>query len=462
MILLNSAARNRTALIQSSPTINLVLPLFSVALLCFLLHFFFFRYSFPDVNVDEASFFSPAVSLADHGLLASPVHRSFLPGADRYTYWMPPLYLVLLGGWLTLTGTTVLAAKFLSCVLVLATAWTMTRMAASRYTRLWLAALVLVCPFILISSAFIRMEALGLLLTASSMVAVKYGASPYIKGLLAGLCIMTHPILLACAAGLALATLLTGWKPFLLFCVTFLVVVSPYLFYVGQHTDLFRAQMALQFARKAQSSLFNLQPSYLLQSVPLALLAIWQALRTPAQRPLKAFLVAGLGLTLAVVLKSNEFNYQVYTIPYVLGCLALVMEEKSTRTYRLLAPLGIYIFFAALLFAKLNKYHFTTDGRYRQVLAYLEEHPAWKGRRIYVGGNPDVASYFIMEGQDVERDIPISTSKSGALNQYNYVVEVLGLDDRPGDTTAKPWLLWPQRFSFLPAGAAYRVHVYVK
>src|SRR3990170_3942754 len=93
--------------------LSIAVFLLVISTACFVIHFLFFRNSFPPVNIDEASFFSPAINLADKGLLSSDIHKSYLPGAVEYTYWMPPFYLVLLGLFLKISGGSVFSAKIL-------------------------------------------------------------------------------------------------------------------------------------------------------------------------------------------------------------------------------------------------------------------------------------------------------------------------------------------------------------
>ena len=430
------------------------------ALLLFLLRFAFFRYAFPPVNVDEASFFSPAYNLATEGRLASPVHRLFLPGAANFTYWMPPFYLVLLGLWLKLTTPTLLAAKCFSTLLILVSAWTVSKLTHHRTGKIWLSVLLLICPFVLITAAFVRMEALGILLIILSMLAVRRELRPHWKGLLAGLCLMTHPALLACAAALALTECRRGWKPFLLFSIATLIVISPYIWYILQQPDTFLAQMQLQFARKGKASITDLQVSYILQSVPLCALALIWLIRTRMDRDIRTFLVTGTVLTLVVVLKSNEFNYQVYTIPYVLGTLALFLERNGHSRKGLMVPAVMGCFFLVLLAAKVRKNGFQTDRPYRQMTAWLDGHPAWKGKTIYVGGNPDLAAHLIDRGADVQRDIPIASAQAKSYDHFTFVIEVLSLDEAVTDDGAKPWLKWPLHTTFTPTGANYRLHLY--
>ena len=103
--------------------------------------------------------------------------------------------------------------------------------------------------------------------------------------------------------------------------------------------------MALQFARKAASSLKNIKPFYLLQFLPLSLACIWWIRNIRGYKDIKIFLITGLVLTMLVIIKSNEFNYPVYTIPYVLGSLAMVLEEKKSRLFQLFIPMAHLLLF---------------------------------------------------------------------------------------------------------------------
>src|SRR5205085_7317893 len=114
---------------------------------------------------DEASFFSPAYNFAMYGNLATTVHKDFLPGAAAYTYWMPPLYMLLLGTVFKIFGVSILNAKLLSLVLVLLSAYIITRWTRNRNIQLPLAAIFLICPFVILVSTYIRMEALAIFLT---------------------------------------------------------------------------------------------------------------------------------------------------------------------------------------------------------------------------------------------------------------------------------------------------------
>lgn len=439
--------------------IFMALALLVLGVAMMLAHFLFFRYSFPPVNVDEASFFSPAYDLAVKGVLSSDVHAGFLPGAGEHTYWMPPFYMVFLSFFLKLTGTTVFNAKLLSLIITGLSALVLFRMFSNRYARVMVTALFLVCPFVIITSAYVRMEALGLLLILLSADSVRRGSAPWIRGVLAGLLFMTHPMLLPASAGLLLIAAREGGRPLLIFLLTALLVITPYLLYIFQDPAVFRLQMELQFARKSERS-GSLEASYLLQLLPL-LLTGWICLyKTRGWLNLRLFLAVSMTLTALLALKSNEFNYHVYLVPFLLVSLGLLIEGRRSAAYRFALPFSLYGFFLCLVFLKASKYDFRTDADYRQVISFLNAHPHWMNKRIYVEGNPDVAAFLIMEGQRVERKNAVaSAGHPGWQHQYDCVITV------SGDTSIKPqqepWHSWKE-YPFISSGKTIILKMFVR
>lgn len=443
---------------------TVVWALLAVAVILFFVHFLFYRHSFPPINTDESSFFSPAQSLATKGRLSSDVHRSFLPGAGLYTYWMPPLYAVLLGGVFAVFGSTVVVAKLLSIALTIGSTLLLMRLSKNRYTQLAAAALFLICPFIIITSAFIRVEALAIFLTALAILAVKRNGPDWALGAVAALGIMTHPLMLACAAGLGFTSLRRGVKPLLFFAAGFALAIAPYVWYVLQDVAVFREQMSLQLMRKAKASLLDVKPIYLLQSVPMVLLALFCLYRTKAENAFRLFLAVSVVLALAIVLRSNEFNYQVYLVPYAVAALVLAMDyKKETASFRWVLPFALYGLFSLLLFSKLVKYKFRTDDNFNQLVTHLQTNQTWKGKSIFVGGGPDVATHLMMWGQNIERQVPVPQPvPANWFDKYNHVIEVRengGENIYEEKDKPRPWRRW-QSSVFTTADSAYTLTQY--
>ena len=459
-------SEHQSLLPKRTPEQVIALALLGASIVVFLVHFLFFRHSFPPTNTDESSFFSPALSFATKGNLASDIHKSFLPGAGTYTYWMPPLYILVLGCFLKVFGTTVMAAKVLSLLLTCGSALLLASLARSRYGKASVAALFLICPFIIITSAFVRVEALAIFLTLLAIVAVRRERSDWLLGVIAALGVMTHPLMLACAAGLGLTSLRRGFKPLLLFALGFAIAISPYIWYILQDLTLFKEQMALQFLRKEKAKLFDLKAMYLLQSVPMALLALFCLYKTKAQNELRLFLTVSIILALLIVLKSNEFNYQVYLVPYTLAAVMLAMEQRSdTSLFRWATPLMLFGIFGVMLLSKLVKYKFRSDADFKQLEAQLDAVPAWKGKSIFVSGGPDVSTHLLMNGEKVEREVPVPQSLPKTLfDKYNYVIEVRANgEENVYEEAGKPhpWRTW-KASAFTTADSAYTMTQYIK
>lgn len=442
--------------------VNSAYLLLLVAAICFIIHFLFFRHSFPPVNVDEGSFFSPAQSLANKGILASDIHKDFLPGSALYTYWMPPLYLLLLGGFFKIFGSTVIVAKIVSLVLSCGSVLLLSSLTKDKYGKATVAALFLICPFIIITSAFIRVEALAIFLTVLAIVAVKREWSSYLLGAIAALSIMTHPLMLACGVGLGLIALRRGIRSLLLFSLVFLLVISPYIWYIFQEFDLFKEQMTLQFLRKSKAKFLDLKPAYLLQSVPVTLLALFCLYKVKTANELRLFLAVSLLLSLAIVLKSNEFNYQVYLMPYVIAAVLLAVEERSEwGLYRWVIPFLLYGFCGIVLISKLVKYHFRTDNGYKELITHLDADRSWNGKHIYAVGSPDVCTYLLMNGQDIERQIPVPTELAPAwFNKFDCVLDITenggGENNSEKENKQGPWSEW-EKDSFTTSDGAYTI-----
>jgi hypothetical protein len=379
---------------------------------------------------------------------------------------MPPLYILVLGGVFEIFGSTVIIAKVVSLVLTCGSALLLSLFAKDRYEKIFAAALFLICPFIIITSAFIRVEALAIFITVLAIVAVRKRWPVYTLGIIAALGIMTHPLMLACGAGLGLTAVRRGIKPLLFFSIAFAITIAPYIWYILQDVELFKEQMALQFLRKSKAKFLDLKLPYVAQSLPITLLTIFCLYKVKAANELRVFLGLASVLALAVVLKSNEFNYQVYLIPYALAAMILLMEEtKRSRIYRLGFPVLLYLFFAVVLVSKAAKYHFRTDAGYNEMTSYLDSHASWKGKQVYETGAPDLSTHLFMNRQVVERQIPVPLQLPRTwFDKYDYVIDIkenTQSNGAPDTMSTQPWAQW-KKDSFTTSDGAYTLRLYSK
>lgn len=434
---------------------------YSIAFIVVVIHFSFFRFSFPINNIDEATFLSPAYNLAVHGKFSSDIHASFLPGADRYTYWMPPLYMFLLGAILKTFGVTILTAKLFSLILILSSAVFVSLFSKDKYTRLVLVSLFLICPFITIVSARIRMEALAIFLICLSILSVKRQWPSYVCGIIAGLALMTHPMSIPCCVGLAFNILRKGYKQFLLFMSAAVLVTLPYLFYILEDFTLFRQQMSFQYARKIGRALSKLKLEYILQFVPTSMAALMFVYLSRKERELRNFLYISLTLTVILILKSNEFNYQVYTIPYFLAAVGLFLEEKKEKLYRLVLPALVFTFFLVMLVLKGDKNNnFQDDTTYYQLTGYLSKNKDWLGKTIFVVGSYDMSTYFLVNHQKVERINVVNESSHDWYKKFDYVIRVVKNKDGKNQWMGKDefWKDWQHQRAFTTSDRRYSLY----
>jgi hypothetical protein len=434
---------------------------FLIAIISFAVHFAFFRHSFPVNNIDEATFLSPAYNLAVHGTFSTDIHASFLPGADTYTYWMPPLYMFLLGGVLKIFGVSILNAKLFSYLLTLCSAFLLSLLTKDRYVRTILVSLFLICPFIIIISARIRMEALAIVLICLSILAVKRQWPVHLTGALAGLAALTHPMALPCCAAMAFFSLRRGFRPLMIFSMAALVVILPYVFYVLEDFALFKEQMNIQYARKAAATLNKLKLEYILQFVPTSLAALVFLFLCKREREFRIFLSISLILTVILILRSNEFNYQVYTIPYLIAAIGLFLEERSEILYRRAVPAFFFIFFVGMLILKADKNNnFQRDNIYYQLTGYLNKHKNWSGKTIYVTGPYDLSTYLMVKHQKVERVNVVNKASPGWHEKFNYVIAIV---EKKGPKKSQKkgyefWKHWEHQKAFTTSDGRYTLY----
>ena len=287
---------------------------------------------------DEALFANPAVSLLRHGHLGTDVMAGYLPHIAERTYWMPPLYFVVLAPWFAVFGVGLGAMRAFSLV-------------AARVGRMDVLALALA------------------LAAVERLLAARTGAprAAFAAGLLAALATTTHPLAGAALAVVGADLSLRRDVPSLRAAAKGAAApLGLWGLYIFRDPSSFVAQFGAQLARKAsrhpwsfasmRSSLTMNLDQYRDASNPsvvdphaaaVALWCVgtvglvWGALRSPSLRPVLA-LHAALGLA---VLTSMEMWYPVYVLPTVaLGAAALLADvtvRGARRTVVAVVVLGV-------------------------------------------------------------------------------------------------------------------------
>ncbi|QKZ11180.1 glycosyltransferase family 39 protein [Spirosoma sp. KUDC1026] len=465
MILLTSTTRVVNWLRHHSFPIALLSFGLSVSL--YVIHFLKFRFSFPLITPDEASFLSPAYDLAHKGVFSTSIHSQFLPGAAQYTYWMPPLFMLVLAGYSQIIGFSFLKAKLFAFVCFLVAGLLLSRVAKNKSTKLWTLSLWFCCPFVLMASTTIRMESVGILVTCLTIYCLRKECSAIILGVLTGSTILIHPIFLACGAAISLVVLLRkDWRQLALFGLAVLVIISPYLWYISQDISVFGEQMQLQFHRKASKPLVTIETSYLIQFVPISLLAFWLLFRLKARSELRTFLIFGLLFVDILVLKSQEFNYHLNVVPYVIASLALYVDEQPARQwFRFPLFPAVMGFFLLLLVQKGAKLRFVNDDVIYELVNVLNQnHTSWKNKSIFVTGSTDLSGFLLLQGQRVERiNAVYRLPDSRWPDTYNCVVELTNAripEDHTDNPSALFWSRWKKSSSYHSKDGQFTLSIY--
>jgi hypothetical protein len=305
------------------------------------------------------------------------------------------------------------------------------------------------------------MEALAIFLISLSILSVKRQWPAYISGVIAGLALMTHPMCIACCLGMAFYYIRKGYKQFLLFTLAAVLVSLPYLFYILEDFTLFRQQMSFQYARKVGRPLSKLKLEYILQFVPTSMAALMFLYLSKKEQELRIFLYISLTLTVILILKSNEFNYQVYTIPCLLAAVGLFLEEKKEKLYRLVVPTLFFTFFLIMLVLKGDKNNnFQDDSTYYQLTGYLSENNGWFGKTIFVTGSYDMSTYFLVNHQKVERINVVNESSPDWYKKFDYVIRVVEKKSGKKQWMGKNqfWKDWQQQRSFTTSDGRYTLY----
>jgi hypothetical protein len=212
-------------------------------------------------------------------------------------------------------------------------------------------------------------------------------------------------------------------------------------------------------------ALSKLNLEYILQFVPTSMVALMFLYLSKKERELRNFLYISLPLTVILILKSNEFNYQVYTIPYLLAAVGLFLEEKKEKLYRLGVPTLFFTFFMIMLILKGDKNNnFQDDSTYYQLTGYLSKNKDWLGKTIFVKGSYDMSTYFLVNHQKVETINVVNEASPGWYKKFNYVIHVIKNKDGRKHWMAEDefWKDWQHKRSFTTSDGRYSLYVAVK
>ncbi len=225
------------------------------------------------VFMDEA-LYSDIVNRFNHGLgFSTPLFKDFIPHVEKYSYWYPPVYFLLLAPIYQIFGASITVGRLFSLVCA-TTALIIAYFLAKKIFKHRLSAIVLLV--LLVSDFYFqdagiveRMEILTLvwgvlaLLFHFIYLSSEKNIHNLISGILAGICLLTHPTaaIILGPIGLNLLFLKTkNFKQKLVVLVTFalpiLIGLLVWMASFWQNLDIFLLQNKVQIHRKEFAPLF--------------------------------------------------------------------------------------------------------------------------------------------------------------------------------------------------------------
>lgn len=366
----------------------LLLPLLLLVVLTNINHTIW-PYSWPD----EALFSSPAASLSERGVFATPVLTGLIPGMERATLWNSPLYMVLLSGLYYFSGESQDVARALNLVLGLISLLIFYQLAVRvslRRSRALLLTFLLALDMTFQRAAnTARMDMLTFtwILTATYLLADIFfishsesGATSsratrrsFLAGAAAGLAVCSHP------AGLLLAPLILIFTlPRVRLIFTAIaggaLPLSAWLVYIVPNLGLFKVQFLSQLQRKSDILSFwggdtggifvvffsqygggrivMAGAALLFIAVAVAALpALFASRHRWREEYLYRLFAAYITVTLLILLASEAW-YPLYAGPFLLLLIGLLSRDTALQPWLRRGLLGVAICF--FLFANIR------------------------------------------------------------------------------------------------------------
>ena len=224
---------------------------------------------YPPVWPDEVILSTPAISLARHGFLSSDVLTGFLAGMDRYYYFHPPLYFLVLAPFMRVSPphdyllVMRLASWCLGAAFLVLSGFILRRISGSSWT-MWGTLVLLATHITFIRAANIgRMDMLTLVCGAASVVAYFRALETEgwrwwaVAGLAGGLACVSHHAGAFIVAGLVMHYLTTLDRHSLreskgpIFLAAVAMPLLAWLVYAARAPHIFASQLVGQYACKA-------------------------------------------------------------------------------------------------------------------------------------------------------------------------------------------------------------------
>ena len=440
---------------------------------------------YPPVWPDEVIFSTPAISLARHGFLSSDVLTGFLAGMDRYYYWHPPLYFLVLAPFMRVVPphdyllVMRLASWCLGAAFLVLSGFILRRISGSLWA-MWGTLVLLATHITFIRAANIgRMEMLTLVCGAASVVAYFRALETEgrrwwaVAGLAGGLACVSHPAGAFIVAGLVLHYLTTldrhslRESKGLVFLAWAAAPLLAWLVYAVRAPSIFASQLGGQYVRKAAEMTGTLAPGILAKILypvkfspmpglnhdwfflVIALVVAGMCLTRDQFFLVIALVVAGMCLTqtegqrwfrivgfwaisgVALNLLAHEDWYPVYfSLPVILllgGCAAAARHPLARRLAAAMILAGILGNFLLISMLHGNKY--LTWKEYREYASAIAAKIP-PGSSVLLAAIPDPYFGMLAEGRGyhfhefVPIGVPVDADLAErTLDSTDYVVD---------------------------------------
>lgn len=315
---------------------------------------------FPVPWPDEYLLAEPGLRLVAEGRLGSTLYAEALPATAERTYWMPPLYFLVLAAAFAVAGPTLDAMRAVSVAagagILLATYLLGRHLGLTRAAALAAVGLLALDAAFLRASLIGRTDALALALVTASCVLVIRTPVLQVRELVAGIVASSAALVQpvgATAILVVLARPLIGlpWAPRAAVTGLALPLVA-WAAYIAQDIAGFQGQMAVQLARKLDRGLIPLRAvavvadQYGSQPWSFVVLSVWilggigLALAFRRDRRFGVPLIAFAGGAVAA-LWLVEMWYVVYLLPFAALGAIVVLRTAAERRRALLIVIAV-------------------------------------------------------------------------------------------------------------------------
>lgn len=407
---------------------------------------------------DEALYMDIARNFIQHGKLGSDLLKGFVPGAENYSHWSPPFFLIINSLWLNLTGftltnqrlmTVLLSAAFLLVFYLISVDYLGSKNTRfNKFLPLYITALLIFDDLFLKTSRLSRPEMLILLLSFSSYYfylktisgkAVKrLSLWLFLSGLLLGLATTTHLITISFLIPVFIDLLLSQklsifkFRAFLVFLSGLVLPISIWILSILPSIDTYKQQFLLiinnrivsdaWLDRIAGSDDLVLKTIYIIYFIVSGSLII---LALKSKKRLNLFFAAALISVIFFALLGKIYTYHALFIPFIYLGLGYLLKKTKALYRKIFLILSLVLLLSNIyIFVTLHVAHSKSAAIYSTLNAKIIS-VIPPGKSVYLSSIPD--TYFLFEpGINELREFPaLKVSKEDfekVLDQTDFIV----------------------------------------